>query len=146
MPALTLQLHGQMQLYLVTVAPLTLDPDDAACLRFTVGRAVDVDLCLLAPGWDAKNELEDKVYRSYGILKYARTLDLDEFLNLTSAIRFGIESGILKNINIKLLNRMMLLCLPAHMELYFKTIIQREETSSIRADMVKKFLPEIIGK
>ena len=95
---------------------------------------------------DAKNELEDKVYRSYGILKYARTLELDEFLNLTSAIRFGIESGILKNINVETLNRMMLLCLPAHMQLYFKTVIHKEEKSSVRADMVKKFLPEIIGK
>lgn len=95
---------------------------------------------------DAKNELEDKVYRSYGILKYARTLDMDEFLNLTSALRFGIESGILKNISIEMLNRMVLLCLPAHMELYFKIPIKNDEMSSIRADMVKKFLPEIIGK
>ena len=95
---------------------------------------------------DAKNELEDKVYRSYGILKYARTLELDEFLNLTSAIRLGIECGIVKNITVQTLNRMILLCLPAHMELYFKTIIDKEEKSSIRADMVKKFLPEIIGK
>ena len=95
---------------------------------------------------DAKNELEDKVYRSYGILKYANTLELDEFLNLTSAIRLGIECGIIKNITIQTLNRMILLCLPAHMELYFKTIIKEEEKSSIRADMVKKYLPEIIGK
>lgn len=95
---------------------------------------------------DARNELEDKVYRSYGILKYARTLELDEFLNLSSAIRLGIECGIVKKMSIETLNRMILLCLPAHMELYFKTIIDKGGNSNMRADMVKKILPEIVGK
>ncbi len=92
---------------------------------------------------DAKNELTDKIYRSYGILKYARTLAIDEFLNLTSAIRLGIECNIITGMDIKTLNRMILLCLPAHMELFFKKQMDEDTINIVRADLVKKFLPII---
>lgn len=93
---------------------------------------------------DAKNELTDKVYRSYGILKYAKSLAIDEFLNLSSALRFGIECGIFDWMSIETLNRMILLCLPAHIEQYYRKRINEEEKNTLRAGLVKKFLPEII--
>lgn len=94
---------------------------------------------------DAKVELSDKVYRSYGLLKYARTLAMDEFLNLASALRLGIECGILEDITIEALNRILLLCLPAHMELYYHRKIAEGERESLRAEIVHTFLPDITG-
>ncbi len=93
---------------------------------------------------DAKDALTDKIYRSYGILRYARTLAVDEFLNLTSALRLGIECGVFDGMNIETLNRMILLCLPAHMELYQGKKIPDEEKDRVRIEIVKKFLPEIV--
>lgn len=92
---------------------------------------------------DAKTELTDKIYRSYGILKHARTLAVDEFLNLTSALRLGIECKIITGMDIITLNRMILLCLPAHMELFFKKSMDEETVNIVRADLIKKFLPII---
>lgn len=42
-----------------------------------------------------KKEILDKVYRSYGILKYARTLTLAEGLSLLSDLRFGFLTGLI---------------------------------------------------
>jgi protein arginine kinase len=92
---------------------------------------------------EAKHELTDKIYRSYGILKYARTLAVDEFLNLTSALRLGIECNIISGMDIETLNRMILLCLPAHMELFFKKRMAEDTINVVRANLVKKFLPII---
>ncbi len=93
---------------------------------------------------DALDALTDKIFRSYGILKYARTLAVDEFLNLASALRLGIGCDIFNGMTIETLNRMILLCLPAHMELYRGSKIQDEEKDSVRAEIVKKFLPDIV--
>ncbi len=92
---------------------------------------------------DAKVEITDKVFRSYGLLKYARTLTVEEFLNLSSALRFGIECNLFPDMEIELLNRMTLLSLPAHMELYFNKRMDRDAQDIFRADLVKEFLPTI---
>jgi len=42
---------------------------------------------------DAFDEFEDKVWRSFGVLKYARMLSIPQLLNLTSTLRLGIERG-----------------------------------------------------
>jgi protein arginine kinase len=48
----------------------------------------------------AKNKyrLEDKIMRAYGILTTARVITSDESLKLISDIRWGIDSGIIQNI------------------------------------------------
>ncbi|MGL5152879.1 MAG: ATP--guanido phosphotransferase [Clostridium sp.] len=43
-----------------------------------------------------KYEIEDSIYRAYGILKYARLLTYTECLELLSSLRFGIELGIIE--------------------------------------------------
>jgi protein arginine kinase len=94
---------------------------------------------------DAKVEIIDKIFRAYGILKYARTLETDEFLNLASALRLGIEYGMLEDITVEALNRVILLSLPAHMELYYKKKISDDEKPCVRAKIVKESLPDIAG-
>jgi protein arginine kinase len=36
---------------------------------------------------DARHQIEDKIFRSVGILKTARVLSTGEFMNLSSAVR-----------------------------------------------------------
>ncbi len=45
---------------------------------------------------ESKINLEDKVYRAYGILKYARQLSFIECLELLSDLRLGVENDILE--------------------------------------------------
>ena len=46
---------------------------------------------------DKKDALEDKLWRSYGILKYARTLTSKEAISLLSDVLMGINMGMITN-------------------------------------------------
>ncbi len=60
-----------------------------------------------------KFRLEDKIMRSYGILTNARILSSGEAINLISDVRWGINLGIIKNINLETLSKGFYDTLPA---------------------------------
>ena len=60
-------------------------------------------------------QLEDKIMRSVGILKTARLLSTKEMLTLFSNVRFGISLGLVKDIEPRVLNRLMVETSPAHL-------------------------------
>jgi protein arginine kinase len=91
---------------------------------------------------DARLELEDKIFRAYGILLHAKTLSVDEFLNLSSALRLGIETGLFDKLTVKRLNRILLLILPAHMQTFLGRTMNDEEVNRERADVVRMLLKE----
>ena len=45
-------------------------------------------------------ETQDVIFRSLGVLKYAKTISCDEAIKLLSEVRFGIESKVIKDIDI----------------------------------------------
>ncbi|MBN1980991.1 MAG: hypothetical protein JW795_05635 [Chitinivibrionales bacterium] len=92
---------------------------------------------------EAYHEIIDKIFRSVGILKYTHSLSLAEMLNLSSALRFGIESKIITVLEIPLLNKMILYALPAHMELQRKQKMSDQEKNFLRADIVRQFLAAV---
>jgi protein arginine kinase len=89
---------------------------------------------------EARPELTDKIQRAFGILTYATMLDVDEFLNLSSALRLGIECNLFNPITVPQLNKLTLCILPAHLQTYHKKALSDDELRVARADMVKKFL------
>jgi protein arginine kinase len=88
---------------------------------------------------DARPELVDKVHRAYGILTHAALLDVNEYLNLASAIRLGIECNLFNPVTIPQLNRLTLLIMPAHLQTYHKRSMDKNELKSLRAETVKNF-------
>lgn len=58
--------------------------------------------------------LEDKIMRSYGVMRYARKISTDELTGLISNVRFGISLGIIDDIDINKLNEIMVITRPAH--------------------------------
>ncbi len=42
---------------------------------------------------DAPTVIEDKVWRAYGLLRYARSLSFEEAMNLLSGVRLGVGVG-----------------------------------------------------
>lgn len=60
-----------------------------------------------------KFRFEDKIMRSYGILTNARILSSAETANLLSDVRWGINLGIIKNIDMETLTRTFYDALPA---------------------------------
>lgn len=66
---------------------------------------------------NSKNQLEDQVWRAYGILSGARIISSAEAMVLLSKLRFGVELGIIPYLNLGTLNRLMLLIQPAYLQM-----------------------------
>jgi protein arginine kinase len=86
--------------------------------------------------------IEDKVWRAYGILKYCRTISSAESLSLISFLRLGVDLKILSKIDIDftLLNRMMLLIQPGHLQNIEKKRLDIKNRDILRADLIRKML------
>ncbi|MCX7995605.1 MAG: protein arginine kinase [candidate division WOR-3 bacterium] len=85
----------------------------------------------------ARYELEDKIFRSLGILTSARLINSDEVLSLLSAIRLGIGLGLIKDIDIITLNEIMLVTRPGNIQLYYGEILEEQERDIRRADYIR---------
>lgn len=57
---------------------------------------IDENEKILRDKYVEKVEVQDKIFRAYGILSNARTVSSKEAVNLISKIRYGVESGLLK--------------------------------------------------
>ena len=88
---------------------------------------------------DAHLQLLDKIHRSWGILCQAQLLGVDEFLNLASALRIGIECNLFDKCTRDELNRLTLFVLPAHVETYYNREMTNDECREARAELVRTF-------
>ncbi len=77
-------------------------------------------------------ELEDKVFRSLGILNYSRVITTVEAMNHLSNVKFGTDMGIIKNIDSKEIIKLMLDIQPATIE-----NTQNENISTRQIDVLR---------
>ncbi|MFP4472887.1 MAG: protein arginine kinase [Candidatus Omnitrophota bacterium] len=63
-----------------------------------------------------KPMLEDKIFRSLGVLHNARIISSQETLELLSMVRLGVDLGIVKNVGQKVLNELFIAIQPAHLQ------------------------------
>lgn len=89
---------------------------------------------------DAKEEIEDKIWRAYGILKSARVLTSEEVMNLLSAIRLGLGMGTIDLLPLPLINEILILSQPAHLQKYFNQDMDEDERDIMRAELVRSKL------
>ena len=87
-------------------------------------------------------EIEDRMHRALGILKSARLLDLSEGLNLISQVRLGVELGIIKNVDKKLLNSLLVNTQPAMLQKIFNTKLNEKDKNYYRARIVRETLDQ----
>jgi protein arginine kinase len=92
---------------------------------------------------EAGDMIEDKIWRAYGILKHARVLTSDEVMNLLSAIRLGRAMKILDGIDVALINEILLLSQPAHLQKFFGQEMDNNKRDFVRAQMVRDKLRNI---
>lgn len=83
----------------------------------------------------SRNELEDSVWRSLGILLYARRLNYVEAVEHLSRVRLGVVMSIIKNYNIVTINDLMVKIQWAHLQEYFglrfKSIIDSDDYRAV---------------
>lgn len=65
---------------------------------------------------EAGNQVLDKIWRSIGILKTARVMTSHEFMNLASAVRFGLQLGVIQKPALQVLNELIITAQPGHLQ------------------------------
>ena len=61
-------------------------------------------------------QLDDKIYRAWGVLTHARSIGTDEVLQLLSHLRMGVNLGRIRNVDLRTLNELFLITQPAHLQ------------------------------
>ncbi|PYP42745.1 MAG: ATP--guanido phosphotransferase [Gemmatimonadetes bacterium] len=95
---------------------------------------------------DATAIIEDKVWRAYGLLRYARTLSFDETMNLLSGVRLGVGLGLLPNVGMYALNKLLVFSQPAHLAAAQGRALAEDELPIRRAAYVRQTLEEEVGR
>lgn len=86
----------------------------------------------------SKVKLEDRVFRSYGILAYSRTMTTKEAANRLSDVRLGIDLDLIKGISGNILNELMLLTQSGFLEQYAGESLNQEEADIRRANVIRE--------
>ncbi|MBO9131063.1 protein arginine kinase [Bacillus sp. 165] len=84
--------------------------------------------------------LEDKVYRSLGILVNSRLIESNEAASCLSDVRLGIDIGYIKNISKNILNELMILTQPGILTQYVGEPLRPEERDYRRAALIRERL------
>ncbi|MCL2163204.1 MAG: protein arginine kinase [Oscillospiraceae bacterium] len=84
-----------------------------------------------------RSAFEDRVFRALGTLLYARIMTTDEFMSLWSAVRVGVDMGIIENINVNALDGLMVQVQPACLQKMTGSSISPEERDIKRATLVR---------
>lgn len=85
-------------------------------------------------------EFEDKIYRAYGSLVYAKKISYAECASLISTVRLGINMGIIEEIDNKKLNEISIFTKPATLQKCLKKELNAEERDEERGKLIKKIV------
>ena len=89
---------------------------------------------------DAKTQIEDKVWRAYGNLRYGRSMSSQEVINLCSALRLGVALGFDGLPRLKTINELLVLTQPAHLQRRANRPLEAPDRNLLRADLVRAHL------
>ena len=88
----------------------------------------------------APDEVEDKTWRAYGLLKHARRLSFEETMNLLSGVRLGVGLNLLPGPGVYTLNKLLIYTQPAHLAAMDGRSTGDRELPSVRAAFVRRLL------
>ena len=90
-------------------------------------------------------EIEDKIYRSLGILNYSRVMTTLEAMNHLSNVKFGTDMGIIKNIRSKDIVKLMLDIQPASIKNNQEKDIDTRQVDVLRGSRLREKLKNLEG-
>lgn len=89
---------------------------------------------------DAAQVTEDKIWRAYGLLRYARSISFEELTNLLSGVRLGVSLKLLPELRVYTLNKLMIFTQTAHLEQAAGRELPPSEADAHRAAYVRRIL------
>ncbi len=91
---------------------------------------------------DAPAVIADKVWRAYGLLRYARSLSFEETMNLLSGVRLGVGLNLISKLSVYTLNKLMIFTQPAHLAQMEGRPLSDPDLPISRASYVRRLLEE----
>ena len=95
---------------------------------------------------DAPAIIEDKVWRAYGLLRYARSLSFEEAMNLLSGVRLGVGVSLIPDVGMYTLNKLLVYTQPAHLAVAEGVAPTESDLPIRRARFVRKVLESEVGR
>ncbi len=85
-------------------------------------------------------QLEDRVWRAYGLLKHSKIMSSTEALDLLSAIRLGVDLGLMNGLTRSTVNELFLFSQPAHLQKLEGKPLTAKERDTKRAELIRSRL------
>ncbi|WP_010191448.1 protein arginine kinase [Bacillus sp. m3-13] len=83
-------------------------------------------------------QLEDRVFRSYGLLAHSRIMETKEAAKCLSNVRLGIDLGYITDISRSILNELMILTQPGFLQQYAGGPLKPNERDVRRASLIRE--------
>jgi protein arginine kinase len=94
---------------------------------------------------DAGYIIEDKLWRAYGTLRYARSLSFDEAMNYLSGVRLAVGLKLIPRLSVYTLNKLLIFSQAAHLAHAEGRPLTESETNQARARYVRVALEREAG-
>ncbi len=88
----------------------------------------------------ARLQIEDKILRALGVLRYSRLLSSQEAIGLLSAVRFGHILSMRNVPPVAVLNELLVRCQPGHLQKAAGRAMNSEQRNEFRAGLVRRIL------
>lgn len=85
-----------------------------------------------------RNNLEDQVWRSFGILKNAHIISNSETIELLSNVRLGMDLGLIKGLTREIINELFVLTQPAHLQKLEVKVLNSHQRDVKRAELIRE--------
>jgi protein arginine kinase len=87
-----------------------------------------------------KSQLDDKIFRAWGVLTHARTIGTEEVLTLLSHLRLGVNLGRTDVVDVRTINELFILTQPAHLQKRIGRVMETAERREARASTIRQRL------
>ena len=94
---------------------------------------------------DAGYIIEDKLWRAYGTLRYARNLTFDEAMNYLSGVRLAVGLKLIDGLSVYTLNKLLIFSQAAHLAYAEGRTLSENDTNLARARYVRTTLEKESG-
>ncbi len=89
---------------------------------------------------ESHENLHDRVSRAYGILRTAQTISSEETMHLLSSVRMGVNLGLIPDLEIPAVNKLLIHTQPAHLQKLSGTELDTTDRNIERARHLRRHL------
>ncbi|MDR1521063.1 MAG: protein arginine kinase [Planctomycetota bacterium] len=112
--------------------------DDVEAVVFAIMRYEEKARVELATA--ERGQLEDRVWRSWGLLRHARRMNSEEAMRHLSSLRLGLALGVFGDLGMPELERLFLYSQPAHLQRLEGRELDSGDRDAARAAFIRKSL------